>query len=242
MFLIIYIYAVISVNLFSQIKNVSPMNEYLNFTNIGNAFVSLIRVATGESWIDLLFVLSKSQSDDHQCIYNPTFEDYKNAGYKTVGCGNLAVAWVFFITYVFLITLIFLNLFVAIILNGYFETRNDIQHMENVDMIVKFKTVWSQLDPEATGQIIVESVPELLFGLGDPLGWDDSYINNTRKQEKFFKMALSFLHHDPDEFEKVHFSDILDSLMLMHVILEETKATLERLREERAINFDTESF
>jgi hypothetical protein len=55
-------------------------------------------------------------------------------------------------------------------------------------------------------------------------------------------MCLSFLHHDPDEKEIVYFSDILDSLMLMHVILEETKATLERLREEKSINLDTESF
>jgi hypothetical protein len=68
MFLIIYIYAVISVNLFSEIKNVAPMNEYLNFTNIGSAFISLIRVATGESWIDLLVALGKDQNDNHECI------------------------------------------------------------------------------------------------------------------------------------------------------------------------------
>jgi hypothetical protein len=43
-------------------------------------------------------------------------------------------------------------------------------------------------------------------------------------------MALSFLHHDPTEHEELHFSDILDSLMLMHVILQETKETLAALR------------
>lgn len=43
-------------------------------------------------------------------------------------------------------------------------------------------------------------------------------------------MALSFLHHNPTEDEELHFSDILDSLMLMHVILQETKETLAALR------------
>jgi hypothetical protein len=75
------------------------------------------------------------------------------AGYKTVGCGNLLTSWLFLFSFVFLITLVFLNLFVAIILNGYFETRNDIKQEINKEIIDEFKSAWANLDPNATGMI-----------------------------------------------------------------------------------------
>jgi hypothetical protein len=65
MFLIIYIYAVLSINLFANVKHVDPIDEYLNFNNIGNAFVALITMATGEGWIDVLYALGKSNEDNY---------------------------------------------------------------------------------------------------------------------------------------------------------------------------------
>lgn len=47
------------------------------------------------------------------------------AGYNPVGCGHYLVTYVFFFSYLMMITLVFLNLFVAIILNGYFETKSE---------------------------------------------------------------------------------------------------------------------
>jgi len=43
---------------------------------------------------------------------------------KPVGCGSRVITLVYFFTYLVIVTLIFLNLFVAIILNGYFDTRD----------------------------------------------------------------------------------------------------------------------
>lgn len=53
--------------------------------------------------------------------------------------------------------------------------------MANTEMINDFKVAWSTLDPNATGNIHVANLAELLFALGDPLGWDDSYRDNEKK-------------------------------------------------------------
>jgi hypothetical protein len=58
MFLIIYIYAVIGINLFGEVKIITPMTTRLNFMNVFNAIITLFRVATGEGWNDLMDVLS----------------------------------------------------------------------------------------------------------------------------------------------------------------------------------------
>lgn len=53
MLLCILIYSLFGINLFGQVKQNSPMNEHINFESLENAFIVLIRVATGEGWNDL---------------------------------------------------------------------------------------------------------------------------------------------------------------------------------------------
>jgi hypothetical protein len=60
MLLIIYVYAVIGVHMFAPVKLNGPMNDRLNFQTVGNAFVALIRVATGEGWNDLMEALGRN--------------------------------------------------------------------------------------------------------------------------------------------------------------------------------------
>ena len=56
--LIMYIYAVIGISLFADVKVTAPMHSRLDFNGIFNAFITLFRVATGEGWNDLMDVLS----------------------------------------------------------------------------------------------------------------------------------------------------------------------------------------
>jgi hypothetical protein len=81
LFLIIYIYAVIGINLFGDIKMKPPMHERLNFQSVWSSFFTLIRVATGEAWNDLMDALSKGKTIDNDCIEGPSYDDYVNAGY-----------------------------------------------------------------------------------------------------------------------------------------------------------------
>jgi len=90
----------------------------------------------------------------------------------------MLLALIYFFTYLILITLVFLNLFVAIILNGYFETRDQQSAELNADIFEGFKDAWSKFDHDATGLIETSQFTDLMFEIGKPLGWDESYRDN----------------------------------------------------------------
>ena len=74
--------------------------------------------------------------------------------------------------------LIFLNLFIAIILQGYDETRDRNEKMFNSEIREHFRDTWSMYDQDATGFIYLEDFPKLMISLGEPLGWDKSFVDN----------------------------------------------------------------
>jgi hypothetical protein len=83
-------------------------------------------MSTGEGWDDLVTIISRdSATMGNDCIENPTFTDFVSAGNKPVGCGNWLLISLFYGIYVAIVQIIFLNLFMAIILNGYFVARDE---------------------------------------------------------------------------------------------------------------------
>ena len=122
MMLFIFIYAILGMNLFSQIKLNPPMNENLNFMNIGNSYLTLIRMATGEGWNDLMEALSMDYTLHNQCKKHPTYADFVENDHQPIGCGLPIFAMVFFYSYILIVSVTFVNLFIAVILDGYFTT------------------------------------------------------------------------------------------------------------------------
>ena len=79
-------------------------------------------MTTGDSFYGIVNSLSHRYTIDFQCIENPTYEDYHLNDNKTRGCGKPEAAMAIFSTFVVTVILIFLNLFIAIIVQGYEET------------------------------------------------------------------------------------------------------------------------
>jgi hypothetical protein len=48
--LIIYMYSVLGMYLFGGVKRNGIINDYINFENFFNAFITLFTVTTGDSW------------------------------------------------------------------------------------------------------------------------------------------------------------------------------------------------
>ena len=82
--------------------------------------------------------------------------------------------------------LIFLNLFIAIILQGFEDTQNKDNRLFNQQTLDNFRDVWAKYDPDATTFIKISKIKDLLLDLGEPLGWDSSYKDNV-------SLALSWL-------------------------------------------------
>ncbi len=93
----------------------------------------------------------------------------------TLGCGIGLGGFVYFLTFILVVKLIFLNLFVAIILEGYFDTNQKDKGIVNADIQYHFKQCWAKYDPFATGFMSKDNLKSFLFNLGPPLGWDASY-------------------------------------------------------------------
>lgn len=54
LFLLIYIYALIGLNLFGRVKLHDSLDVHANFQDFTSAFLVLIRCATGEGWNDIM--------------------------------------------------------------------------------------------------------------------------------------------------------------------------------------------
>lgn len=89
-----------------------------------------------------------------------------------------------------MLTLVFLNLFIAIILDGYFEASNQTGQMLTPTLTAKCLDSWSTYDPDATGLIPIADFENLMFALNRPLGWDKSYQKNKARQKKSQKMIF----------------------------------------------------
>mmetsp|Transcript_42176 Transcript_42176/g.40416 ORF Transcript_42176/g.40416 Transcript_42176/m.40416 type:complete len:80 (+) Transcript_42176:1676-1915(+) len=76
-------------------------------------------VATGDGWGFIMNSSLLTNSLLETCLESPSYSDFVANGYQTIGCGNALATYFYFYSYYFIIVLIFLNLFVAIILDGY---------------------------------------------------------------------------------------------------------------------------
>jgi hypothetical protein len=117
--LIMYIYSLIGMIYFGEVKWIGSMNYYINFQSFWSSFITLFTVLTADSWNYTMASFTHSKSPSYNCIENPNYQDYVNNGYETVGCGNDTSAFAFFVSFMFIVSLIFLKLFIAIILEGY---------------------------------------------------------------------------------------------------------------------------
>ena len=56
--ILLFIYAALGINLFSQVQYQNELNEKNNFRSFGNAMVLLMRCATGEDWNLIMYELA----------------------------------------------------------------------------------------------------------------------------------------------------------------------------------------
>ena len=128
--LFFYIYSVLGVQLFYDVKLNYPLDEKFNFQTIKASMLTLMRVSTGENWQQIMHAVSRTYSPLYQCDvnFNPRASDetlikFIDSGYQANGCGHPIIGHAFFYIFQTLIVLIFLKLFVAIILQSFMEIQ-----------------------------------------------------------------------------------------------------------------------
>jgi len=154
--MLFFIYAVIGMLLFSNIKLDERKNikEYNNFQGFLNALGVLFRCGTGEAW----HLVMLDCFDKAKCI---------DEGNK---CGSTIAAVIYFCSFYFFYAFLLLNLFVAVIMDNFdYLTRDESilgpHHMD------EFVRVWSEYDPSAAGRIPHEDIYQLMCDMQPPVGF-----------------------------------------------------------------------
>ena len=78
--LFIFMYSILGMIVFGQVKRNDPMNSYINFENFYNSYMTLFVVATGDSWDKIMQAFAIENTPSTPCLDNPSYEDMLKFG------------------------------------------------------------------------------------------------------------------------------------------------------------------
>ena len=117
------------------------------------------------------------------------------------------------------VSMVFLNLFIAIILEGFSSTSEQEEQTVSEPQIEQFRRLWSEYDPDATGLIEVFELKDLI----DDLREDETGLLkygkflDSDKQIDLFIAELEIPTYN--NFRNYHFLDVLNSIARYNVSL-----------------------
>ena len=211
--LVIFIYAVLGMNLFTYVAHGGDLNEHRNFETFGSACLLLFQCLTGDGWSAIMDDCMIDQ--ERGCDPNALPSD----------CGS-PLALPFFISYTVIGSFVFLNLVVAVILDNFTALGNTNPDLVSAADIADFKDTWTHYDPEADGKIWATDLPSLILELPAPLGianTTDAHGGNPRKQALRFCLTLKLTQSDG----KVAFKAVLDALIAKNYASKKVVVALE---------------
>lgn len=200
LFLVLYIYAIIGMSTFMNVKLTGFFNDLVNFKTFLNSFVLLFRLATSAGWNEILDALLIQPPDCSEALGD---------------CGVPWFATLYMVSYIIIIFLIVINTYIAVILENFSQAHEQEEVGITEDDFEMFYVVWERYDPLATQFIKYEQLQDFVADLEEPLGI-----------EKPNEIALVSFNIPIVEGDKLHCLDILMALV-KHVLgkIEHTEET-----------------
>ena len=227
--LVLFIFAVMGVQLFARVSwgDGSLVNTQAHFRSFGAAFITLFRHSTGEAWNEFMYALAPQpgqpscNSDPRHCN-DPTAPGSQDCYGNDVcglvdspdcaavdGCGTLA-AYPFFILFTLVVGFVMLNLFVAVILEG-FAASSDDEFVGEAEL-EGFVTTWSAHDPRASGRAPYAVVQTLVTHLPPPMGFGiPAGTKLSKGQEGAVRQRIAAMPLDPDDDDNVTFVQVAEA-------------------------------
>lgn len=204
--LLFFMYAIMGVQLFATVGYNGALNHHTNFQSFGQAMVTLMGFSTGENWNGFMHDVQVGFGEgcNPDVSYDPDMCGFSSNVETCVplnGCGHWAIL-PYLYSFTLMITFVMLNLFIAVILEG-FSDMNEDGAILSPDQLARFQLEWKLVDPEATGLVPAKDIAALLervylaFGL---TGVMTAYEVN----KSIVTMELPLY-----EGRVVHFSDVL---------------------------------
>ncbi|PAA49023.1 hypothetical protein BOX15_Mlig029528g1 [Macrostomum lignano] len=165
--LIVFIYAIVGMSLFGNVKQEGALNDVVNFETFDRTMVLLFRLTTSAGWNDILYSLMVTPPN---C--NSTHVE-RNGVAKEVNNGNCSspeLALIYMTTFVLVNFLIVINLYIAIILENFNQAHEQEEVGITDDDFDMFYIVWERYDPHATQYIRYDQLSDFVAELDEPLG------------------------------------------------------------------------
>eukprot|EP00899_Mesostigma_viride_P019380 jgi/Mesvir1/27443/Mv07229-RA.2 len=220
--LFFFIFSIMGMNLFGQIKHGDYVTRHANFETFPNAMLLLFRMSTGENWNGVM----------HDCMITraciqvyPPFIDSLCGGREYVNRGDAclkgldedrdfinrcsphpSVAIFFFIIFIVLCAFVMLNLVIAVILDNFHSSSVNEEAPVSREHMQRFADVWSILDPRATYYISTRQLQDLIRELDPPLGTRGIKVSTSDVQRIIMSVDI------PEHRGRVHFLEVLHAL------------------------------
>ena len=144
--LILFIYAIIGMNLFQKLEDSAVITPVSNFKTWFQSFCLLFRIATAASWNT---ILEAAMSADPEI--------------------PKALSIIYFVSYMIIINLIIINMYIAVILENFNQAQSQDEAGITEDDLEQYYVVWEEFDPKATQFIKYSQLPDFIDALEPPL-------------------------------------------------------------------------
>ena len=214
LFLLFFIYAVMGVQLFSKVQLQDSLNHHANFQTFWLAVVTLMRASTGEAWNYIMYDLAEQAPGCNSDLsYTPGmcgFDDGEGC-VPINGCGS-STAFPFFTSFTLFVTFVFLNLFIAVILEGFSESGDEAEAKVTDEHLQQFYEMWEEYDPNMTRFIRTQDMEALMQRLEEPMGFGASVTaSKAQIQARLAALELPVYHGNV-----VFLKDVVKALVGRH--------------------------
>ncbi len=158
-----------AVQLYALVGFNGAYTEHTNFQDFWTAMITLMSFSTGENWNGFMYDVAL---DD--CI-------------PLNGCGSWTI-FPFLYSFTLIVTFVMLNLFIAVILEGFSDSSED-DIVLSPEQLSCFQEAWAELDPDATCFAPVHQMSKFLNNMFDAFGLSQG-MTRAQVEHEIIQMQL----------------------------------------------------
>ena len=157
LFMVMFIYAIIGMSAFGNVKRGGELNDIVNFETFGSSLLLLFRLSTGSGWNDIMDALLLSPPD---C-------DPKYKGLPSGNCGSFS-AIIYLVSYVIIAFLVIVNMYIAIILENVNRAREIEEFCITQENFDSYYTKWGEIVSDRKQYLPLDRLSEFVAFLDKP--------------------------------------------------------------------------
>eukprot|EP00297_Palpitomonas_bilix_P001133 CAMPEP_0113871966 /NCGR_PEP_ID=MMETSP0780_2-20120614/2938_1 /TAXON_ID=652834 /ORGANISM="Palpitomonas bilix" /LENGTH=1686 /DNA_ID=CAMNT_0000857419 /DNA_START=328 /DNA_END=5388 /DNA_ORIENTATION=- /assembly_acc=CAM_ASM_000599 len=163
MMIIYYVFAVIGMQLFTDVRFQTFHNKKANFRTFPSAFLTLFQMSAGDDWMFFMHELMNTRD----CTPKEEAPASLIAPYSD--CGS-SFAWLYFILFYILVVFIFSQLFVGVIMDNFGFCYNIEKALVSKDDFNIFSKTWYLFDENTSGTFPIRRLHSFIYILDGSLG------------------------------------------------------------------------